>query len=69
MILNRIKAVIKVQMKQATKRADFILLSNVIEQIRQHEPELANVLARLAEDFQYDEILAMIQQTGKGETE
>jgi len=56
------------QMKQAATRADFILLSNVIDQIRQHEPALADALARLVEDFKYDEILTLIQQTGKGET-
>ncbi len=54
-----------VQIKQAATRADFILLSNVIDQIRQHEPALADALAQLAEDFEYDEILAYIQNAEK----
>ncbi len=50
-------------LEQAARRADFILLSNVIEQIRGHHARLAGELARLAEDFEYDEILKFIQKT------
>lgn len=52
------------QMAQAAKRADFMSLSNGIDQIRKQESELANTLAGLVEDFRYDEILALIQQAG-----
>jgi len=53
-------------LKQGARRADFLLLTNVIEQIRKHEPVIADVLEPLVEDFQYDKILTLIQQTGKG---
>jgi len=48
-------------LKQGARRADFLLLSNVIAQIRGHDARLAGALAQLAEDFEYDEILALIQ--------
>ncbi len=48
-------------LKQGARRADFILLSSVIAQIRAQDARLAGVLAQLAEDFEYDEILALIQ--------
>jgi len=35
----------------------------VIEQIREQDATLADALAQLAEDFEYDEILAFIRQT------
>jgi len=54
------------QMKQGAIRADFILLSNINDKIRQHEPTLAGALAQLVEDFEYDEILALLQQTEEG---
>ncbi len=48
-------------LKQGAHRADFLLLSSVIEQIRGHDAQLAGALAQLAEDFEYDEILALLQ--------
>ena len=48
-------------LKQGARRADFILLSSVIAQIREQDARLAGALAQLAEDFEYDEILALIQ--------
>ena len=48
-------------LEQGARRADFLLLSGVIEQIREQDTRLADVLAQLAEDFEYDEILALIQ--------
>ncbi len=53
------------QMKQGAIRADFILLSHVITHIRQHEPALADALARLVDNFEYDKILTLIQQIKK----
>jgi hypothetical protein len=49
-------------LEQGARRADFILISNVIEKIRGHDAALADTLARLAEDFEYDGILALIQK-------
>ncbi len=54
-------------LKQGTEEVDVELLFSVIEQIRGRDAALAGALARLAEDFQYDEILTFIQQTEKGE--
>ncbi len=53
-------------LKQGAIQADFLLLSSVIEQIRGLDATLAGALTQLAENFEYDEILALIQQTGKG---
>ncbi len=50
-------------MKQAACRADFILLTNVIDRIRERDAGLADALARLAKDFEYDEISAAVQKT------
>ncbi len=40
----------------------FILLTNVIEQIREVDAALADALARLAKDFEYDEILELLRK-------
>ncbi len=50
-------------LKQGARRADFLLLFNVIEQIREQDATLAGALARLTEDFEYDEILALLPRT------
>ncbi len=50
-------------LRQGARRADFILLSSVIEQIRGLDATLADALARLAEDFEYDEILELLQHS------
>ncbi len=49
-------------LKQGARRADFILLTNVIEKIHEHDAALADALARLAEDFEYNKILELIQE-------
>ena len=49
-------------LKQGAERADLLSLSNVIVQIREHDTALASALTQLAEDFEYDEILTIIQQ-------
>jgi len=51
---------------QASVRADLSLLFEVIEKIHGYDARLADALAQLAEDFEYDEILALIQGTRKG---
>ncbi len=48
-------------LRQGARRADFILLSSVIEQIREQDARLAGVLSQLAEDFEYNKILTVIQ--------
>jgi CheY-like chemotaxis protein len=53
-------------LKQGAEETDVEVLFEVIEQIRERDAALADALARLVEDFEYDEILATIQQTEKG---
>jgi len=48
-------------LKQGALRADFILLSSVIAQIREQDATLASILAQLADAFEYDEILALLK--------
>jgi CheY-like chemotaxis protein/anti-sigma regulatory factor (Ser/Thr protein kinase) len=52
-------------LEHGARETNTTLLFEVIEQIRQHNAEFAEVLARLADNFEYDEILAVIQQTKK----
>ena len=49
-------------LKQGARRADFLLLSSVIEQIREQDATLASALAQLAEDFDYDSILRLLRE-------
>ena len=53
-------------LKQGAEEIDPEMLSSVIEQIRGRDAALADALARLVEDFEYDEILTLIQQTREG---
>ncbi len=48
-------------LKQGARLANFILLSSVIEQIREQNVSLADALAQLAEDFEYKKILTLLQ--------
>ncbi len=47
-------------LKQGAHRADFLLISRMIEQIREQDATLADALALLADDFEYDEILKLL---------
>ncbi len=57
-------------LRQAAEESDIAVLFEVITRIRERDPGLAAVLMRLAEDFEYDEILAYIQHAEQqgGET-
>ncbi len=50
-------------LKRAAEETDVEMLLEVIEQIRERDAAIADALAQLAEDFEYDEILTFIQQT------
>ncbi len=52
-------------LKQGAEDVDVELLFSAIEQIRGRDAALAGALTRLVEDFEYDEILAVIQQIKK----
>ncbi len=47
-------------LKKGARGLDFMLLSNVIRQIREHDEAIADALERLANGFQYDKILDLI---------
>ncbi len=50
------------RLKQGAEDVDVKLLFSVIEQIRERDGLLADALTQLVDDFDYDEILAVIQQ-------
>ncbi len=49
-------------LKKGADQADIILLSGLVEQIREHDERLADAVHRLVEEFEYDEILALIRE-------
>jgi len=50
------------KLKQGAEETDIKILFAVIEQIRERDTGLADALARLTEDFEYDEILQLLQE-------
>ncbi len=48
-------------LEQATDRSDIQLMFTIIEEIRRHDSALADALAHLTNNFNYDEILRLIQ--------
>lgn len=51
-------------LRQATVKADFDQILNLIEQIRSQNAALADALEKLANDFEYKKILAVIERSG-----
>ena len=49
------------QLEQAAIENDFLQVETLIEEVRAHDPALAQQLERLADDFAYDRIAAAIQ--------
>ncbi len=54
-------------LQKGAHRADIMLINKVVEQIGERDRALANNLAKLAEDFEYDELLALIRKDQIGE--
>jgi len=52
------------QLRQATLRADMFRMLELIEQIRDQDPEVAWVLTGYSERYEYQEILDLIDQAG-----
>ena len=48
------------KMKQAALRLDMAMIESLVEESRRHTPRLAETLASLAHDFEYDEISKLI---------
>ena len=61
-VLTALPAAWLSQLKQGVEEVDVQLLLSVIEQIREHDAAIADALAQLVENFEYDELLARIQQ-------
>jgi signal transduction histidine kinase/ActR/RegA family two-component response regulator len=54
----------RTELQQATMRADLNQMLNLIEQIRDQNSDLADRLARMALDFEYRALLALIENAG-----
>ena len=53
-------------LKLAAEETDVDVLRGLVDQIRERDAAVADALAQLVEDFEYDEILAIIQQLHEG---
>jgi len=52
------------QLKTATKLCDMEMIGCLVDEIQSHNASLADVLAEMAHDFEYDQILALIDGGG-----
>ena len=52
-------------LEQAVNRSDMSKITAIIEEIRTHNIRVADGLAMLAEEFQYEEILYLLQKTNR----
>ena len=52
------------ELRQATARADLYRGLDLIDQIREQNPALADTLADLMERYEYQKILSLIEETG-----
>lgn len=52
------------ELHQATERADLYRILDLIDQIRGQNPDLADMLSDLAERFEYQKILSLIEEAG-----
>ena len=50
---------------KGARRADFVLIAKVVGQIRERDTAIADALGWLADDFRYDEILALLPRTNR----
>ncbi len=63
--LSTLPANLVADLKQATVQGNFNRMLAIVEQIRQHNDPLANALAELIGNFDYDKILTLIEQAGE----
>ncbi len=52
-------------LRRGARRADIVLIAEVVAQIRKRDAATADALGRLADDFRYDEILALLPGTDR----
>ncbi len=53
------------RLEQAARYAEMHQITLLVDEIRKHNHQLADLLTTLASDFAYDKILAGIRQTGE----
>lgn len=53
------------ELRQATIKADINLILSLVDQIREHNGALADMLVSLANDFEYKKILAVVERAGE----
>lgn len=63
--INDLPDEIIIKLKEATELSDVAMIDHVIENIRTRSVQLADALSALAEDFNYDKILALIHDSQK----
>jgi len=61
-VLAALPSDILTNLEQATNRSDIQKMLAIIDEIRIHDAAVADALARLAHEFDYDEILECIQK-------
>jgi CheY-like chemotaxis protein len=52
-------------LEEATELSDMEMVNQVVAEIRSRNASLADVLARLADNFEYDKIFALLQEAGR----
>jgi CheY-like chemotaxis protein len=52
-------------LREGTELGDLEMIDGIITQIRQHDPALAETLGRLANNFEYDKMLSLIQRVAE----
>ena len=55
-------------LEEAAKFCDMMIMNEVLPEIRRHNAPLADALAQLADNFEYDEILTLIQRGERNTT-
>jgi len=64
----KLPAHLSARLKDATELSDAALIDQIIRDIATTDPRLANLLTKLADDFAYDKILALVQTHQKSMT-
>lgn len=60
--LTALPADLLTRLEEAAEKGNMLLIDELISESRQHHAAVAAQLAALAEDFEYDEILTLVQE-------
>jgi CheY-like chemotaxis protein len=61
-LLSTLSGELIVRLKEVTELSDAVMIEAAIEEVRVEHVQLAKVLSKLAENYAYDRILALVQQ-------